>query len=91
MGATSGRRTQEGTLKGKFAYMSPEQCRGHAVDRRSDVFALGTILYELTTGAAPFTGESDLEILNRIATGVARAARLARGQGRLPDRAGGRS
>jgi eukaryotic-like serine/threonine-protein kinase len=64
-------RTQEGTLKGKFAYMSPEQCRGRAVDRRSDVFALGTILYELTTGAAPFTGDSDLEILNRIATGVA--------------------
>ncbi len=51
--------------------MSPEQCRGRAVDRRSDVFALGTILYELTTGAAPFTGDSDLEILNRIATGVA--------------------
>src|SRR5580692_10934713 len=65
--------TQEGALKGKFAYMSPEQCRGRAVDRRSDVFALGTILYELTTGAAPFTGESDLEILNRIATGVAAA------------------
>jgi tRNA A-37 threonylcarbamoyl transferase component Bud32 len=64
-------RTQEGTLKGKFAYMSPEQCRGRAVDRRSDIFALGTILYELTTGAAPFTGDSDLEILNRIATGVA--------------------
>jgi tRNA A-37 threonylcarbamoyl transferase component Bud32 len=64
-------RTQEGTLKGKFAYMSPEQCRGRAVDRRSDVFALGTILYELTTGGAPFTGESDLDILNRIASGVA--------------------
>jgi tRNA A-37 threonylcarbamoyl transferase component Bud32 len=63
--------TQEGTLKGKFAYMSPEQCRGRAVDRRSDVFALGTILYELTTGAAPFSGDSDLEILNRIATGEA--------------------
>jgi len=63
--------TQEGTLKGKFAYMSPEQCRGRAVDRRSDVFALGTLLYELTTGAAPFSGDSDLEILNRIATGVA--------------------
>ena len=66
-------RTQEGTLKGKFAYMSPEQCRGRAVDRRSDVFALGTILYELTTGGAPFTGDSDLEILNRIAGGVAPA------------------
>jgi hypothetical protein len=66
-------RTQEGTLKGKFAYMSPEQCRGRAVDRRSDVFALGTILYELTTGGAPFSGESDLEILNWIATGAAKA------------------
>ncbi|HVV52382.1 MAG TPA: serine/threonine-protein kinase, partial [Polyangia bacterium] len=64
-------RTQEGTLKGKFAYMSPEQCRGRAVDRRSDVFALGTILYELTTGTAPFSGESDLAILNQIATGEA--------------------
>jgi tRNA A-37 threonylcarbamoyl transferase component Bud32 len=64
-------RTQEGTLKGKFAYMSPEQCRGRAVDRRSDVFALGTILYELTTGAPPFSGESDFEILTAIATGVA--------------------
>jgi hypothetical protein len=66
-------RTQEGTLKGKFAYMSPEQCRGRPVDRRSDVFALGTILYELTTGAAPFSGDSDLEILNWIATGAAKA------------------
>jgi eukaryotic-like serine/threonine-protein kinase len=64
-------RTQEGTLKGKFAYMSPEQCRGRNVDRRSDVFALGTILYELTTGTPPFSGDSDLEILNWIATGVA--------------------
>ncbi len=63
--------TQEGTLKGKFAYMSPEQCRGRNVDRRSDVFALGTILYELTTGAPPFSGDSDLEILNWIATGAA--------------------
>jgi serine/threonine protein kinase len=64
-------RTQEGTLKGKFAYMSPEQCRGRAVDRRSDVFALGAILYEMTTGAAPFSGASDLDILNQIATGTA--------------------
>jgi tRNA A-37 threonylcarbamoyl transferase component Bud32 len=65
-------RTQEGTLKGKFAYMSPEQCRGRNVDRRSDIFALGTILYELTTGAPPFSGDSDLEILNWIATGAAK-------------------
>ena len=64
-------RTQEGTLKGKFAYMSPEQCRARPVDRRSDIFALGAILYELTTGTAPFAGASDLDILNQIATGRA--------------------
>jgi serine/threonine protein kinase len=61
--------TQEGTLKGKFAYMSPEQCRGVALDRRSDVFALGTLLYELTTGSPPFRAASDYEILNRIVNG----------------------
>ena len=64
-------RTQEGTLKGKFAYMSPEQCRARPVDRRSDIFALGAILYELTTGSAPFAGASELDILNQIATGRA--------------------
>ena len=69
--------------------MSPEQCRGRAVDRRSDIFALGTILYELTTGAAPFAAESDLEILNQIAQGSARAADLARGARALPACAGG--
>jgi serine/threonine protein kinase len=64
-------RTQEGTLKGKFAYMSPEQCRGRPVDRRSDVFALGAILYEMTAGVPAFSGASDLDILNQIATGTA--------------------
>jgi tRNA A-37 threonylcarbamoyl transferase component Bud32 len=77
-------RTQEGTLKGKFAYMSPEQCRGRAVDRRSDIFALGTILYELTTGAAPFAAESDLEILNQIANGTARPPAWPAAQGPYP-------
>jgi serine/threonine protein kinase len=61
--------TQEGALKGKFAYMSPEQCRGEPLDRRSDVFALGTLLYEVTTGNAPFRATSEYEILNQIVNG----------------------
>ena len=62
--------TQEGALKGKFAYMSPEQCRGQPIDRRSDVFALGTLLYELTTGEAPFGAATDFEILTQIISGA---------------------
>jgi hypothetical protein len=61
--------TQEGALKGKFAYMSPEQCRGKPLDARSDVFALGTILYELTTGETPFAAPTDFDILNKIVSG----------------------
>jgi serine/threonine protein kinase len=71
--------TQEGALKGKFAYMSPEQCRGVALDRRSDVFALGTLLYELTTGNPPFRAASDYEILNRIVNGELPAPTLSEG------------
>ncbi len=49
--------TETGEVKGKLAYMSPEQVRGRAVDRRTDVFALGTILYALTTGTHPWKGD----------------------------------
>jgi serine/threonine protein kinase len=73
--------TQEGALKGKFAYMSPEQCRGKPLDARSDVFALGTILYELTTGEAPFAAATDFDILNKI---VAEAPQPPRWQGERP-------
>ncbi len=56
-----------GGLKGKISYMSPEQCRGKTVlDRRSDVFSVGTLLYELTTGQLPFTDETEYAILNHI-------------------------
>lgn len=58
--------TQAGTLKGKVAYMSPEQCRGKQLDRRSDIFALGILLYELTTHRRLFKGESEFEIMNKI-------------------------
>ncbi|HEY8143061.1 MAG TPA: protein kinase [Kofleriaceae bacterium] len=58
--------TVAGALKGKVAYMSPEQCRGKGVDRRTDVFALGILLYELTTGAQLFDGETEVATLNQI-------------------------
>ena len=49
-------RTQAGVLKGKFGYMSPEQVRGLPIDRRSDLFAVGTLLYELLTAERLFLG-----------------------------------
>jgi serine/threonine protein kinase len=59
--------TRQGLLKGKVAYMSPEQCMSRPIDRRSDVFALGILLYELTTGTTLYAGESDYAILHQIA------------------------
>lgn len=51
--------TQAGQLKGKVSYMAPEQVRGGAIDRRVDVFAMGIVLYTLTTGKHPFRRESE--------------------------------
>ena len=64
-------KTQTGTLKGKIPYMSPEQCRGGNLDRRSDLFSLGVVLYELTTNRRPFRGGSDFEIMEQIVHGGA--------------------
>jgi hypothetical protein len=58
--------TLSGVLKGKFSYMSPEQCQAKPVDRRSDVFSLGILLYELTTLTKLFRGGSDFALLKKI-------------------------
>ena len=59
-------KTQAGVLKGKFAYMSPEQVRGLPIDHRSDIFAVGILLYEMVTGERLFIGESDFSTLERV-------------------------
>ena len=64
--ASKSEQTKTGTLKGKFSYMSPEQCLGARIDMRSDIFALGILLYELCTGKRLFKHESELMILEMI-------------------------
>jgi serine/threonine protein kinase len=72
--------TRAGTLKGKLAYMSPEQVAGEPIDRRTDVFALGVVLWELTTGQRLFRMESDLDTLAKVQEcNVPRPSTLVRG------------
>ncbi|MDQ3369146.1 MAG: serine/threonine protein kinase, partial [Myxococcota bacterium] len=68
-GALRTAETREGTLRGKVAYMAPEQCIGRDVDRRSDVFALGIVLYELCTARRLFKGDSDYLTMSAIVAG----------------------
>jgi serine/threonine protein kinase len=59
-------KTQAGVLKGKFGYMSPEQVRGLPLDRRSDTFAIGTLLWEMCTDERLFAGPSDFAVLEKV-------------------------
>jgi serine/threonine-protein kinase len=60
--------TEAGQLKGKIAYMSPEQLRGEKIDRRTDVFAMGILLYMMTTGKHPFRGDDQAQTIARISS-----------------------
>ncbi|HEX9002084.1 MAG TPA: protein kinase, partial [Blastocatellia bacterium] len=58
--------TSPGIVLGTIGYMAPEQVRGEESDHRSDIFAFGTILYELLSGQRPFSGESAVEVMHAI-------------------------
>ncbi|HEY7373167.1 MAG TPA: serine/threonine-protein kinase [Polyangia bacterium] len=59
-------KTQAGTLKGKYGYMSPEQVVGRPIDARSDLFAVGVVLAELLTGRRLFSAPADLDVLLKV-------------------------
>ncbi len=64
--ASRATQTQAGIIKGKLAYMSPEQIMGRPIDHRSDIFAATSVLHEMLTGEPVFRGRNDIEIIDRV-------------------------
>ena len=64
--ASGGQKTATGTLKGKLAYMAPEQAFGRPVDRRTDVYALGIVFWEMLTGRRLFKSTNDFQLLDMV-------------------------
>ncbi len=67
--ASKASHTQAGSLKGKLQYMSPEQAWGRPIDRRSDVFALAVVLFEMLAGRKLFKGDNEISILDQVRDG----------------------
>ena len=75
--------TQPGAVMGTLAYMSPEQARGELLDARTDLFSLGTVLYQMATGSLPFKGDTDAVVFDAILNRD--PAPVAQVQPSLPD------
>jgi len=73
--ATQYQETRAGILKGKYSYMSPEQCMSQPVDARSDIFSIGIVLWELSTGLRLYKLNSELMILKEITEGTVKPPR----------------
>src|SRR5205085_6683019 len=67
--------TQSGVVAGTPMFMSPEQAQGEALDHRTDLFSLGSVLYVLCTGRSPFRASTPLAVLRRVCEEVPRPIR----------------
>jgi serine/threonine-protein kinase len=74
--------TKTGEVKGKTAYMSPEQAMGETLDRRSDLYSVGAVLFEIITGRRMWVGDTDLELLRQLA--LAEPPKLADAATKVP-------
>jgi eukaryotic-like serine/threonine-protein kinase len=86
-GSTESQRlTQFGEVCGSPVYMSPEQCRGEDLDRRSDIYSMGCVIYETLTGQLPILGKSMVETMSRHVTEMPRSFSEARPDLYIPER-----
>ena len=83
--ASNSHKTTVGQVKGKIAYMAPEQLLGETIDRRVDVFGLGCVLYETTTGRKPFKGDTAPQVITVCAFPTERSTGVVRRFGPVTD------